>query len=150
MQHLFALAELLRVHIEYGDLSHLERDGDYDRRTRTIRLQEGMLLRLERSVLAHELIHVIRDDEKTMFGFYDDRNERIADELCGQLLFDIADYRLAEEKCGNHVEGIALELGVMDWVIKAFERTLFRNGEFVYINPRMGIGQWSQRFEVVA
>lgn len=150
MQHLFDLTETLGVRVEYANLSHLDRDGDYNRRTRTIRLQHGMLYRLERSVLAHELIHVIRGDEKTLFGYYDDRDERLADELCGQLLFDINEYRIAEEKCGNHVEGIALELCVMDWVVEAFERTLCRIGDHVYINPRHGIGQWDACIEVVA
>lgn len=148
MQDLYALATALRVRIEYADLSHLDRDGDYDRRTRIIRLQKGMLYRLERSVLAHELIHVIRDDQKTMFGFYEDRDERIADELAGQLLFTIPEYRAAEEKCGNHIEGIALELGVMDWIIESFERTLCRIGDHVYVNPKMGVGQWSEKYEV--
>ncbi|UOQ56042.1 ImmA/IrrE family metallo-endopeptidase [Leucobacter allii] len=150
MQNLHALAALLDVTIDYDDLTHLGRDGDYDRRTRTIRLQRGMLYRLERSVLAHELIHVIRDDEKTMFGFYDARDERIADELAGYLLFEISEYRLAEEKCGSHIEGIALELGVMGWVIEAFQRSLDRLGESVYVHGRMGVGQFVARFEAVA
>src|SRR5690606_10341567 len=70
MQHLFDLATELGVQVEYADLTHLDRDGDYDAATRTIRLQSGMLYRLERSVLAHELIHAYRGDQKTMFGLY--------------------------------------------------------------------------------
>lgn len=150
MQDPFAIAKTLGVRIEYTDLTHLGRDGDSDPRTRTIRLQEGMLYRLERSVLAHELIHIIRGDQKTMFGYYDERDERRADELAAHMLIDLTEYRIAEEKCGNHVEGIALELCVMDWVVEAFERTLCRIGDHVYINPRHGVGQWDARVEVVA
>lgn len=150
MQDPFAIAKALGVRIEYTDLTHLGRDGDSDPRTRTIRLQAGMLYRLERSVLAHELIHIIRGDQKTMFGYYDERDERRADEQAAHMLIDFTEYRIAEEKCGNHVEGIALELGVIDWIVEAFERTLCRIGTHVYINPRHGAGQWDARIEAVA
>lgn len=150
MQDPYLLAMALDVRIEYTDLTHLGRDGDSDPRTRTIRLQTGMLGRLERSVLAHELIHIIYGDTKTMFGYYDDRAERRADEQAAHLLIDIEEYRIAEEKCGNHVEGIALELNVMDWIVEAFERTLCRIGDHVYVNPRHGVGNWDARIEAVA
>lgn len=150
MQDPFDLAMALGVRIEYTDLTHLGRDGDSDPRTRTIRLQEGMLHRLERSVLAHELIHIIHGDLKTMFGYYNDRDERRADEQAAHMLIEITEYRIAEEKCGNHVEGIALELNVMDWIVEAFERTLCRIGDHVYINPRYGVGNWDARIDAVA
>lgn len=150
MQDPFALAMTLSVRIEYTDLTHLGRDGDSDPRTRTIRLQEGMLDRLERSVLAHELIHIIHGDLKTKFGHYDDRDERRADEQAAHLLIDIEEYRIAEEKCGNHVEGIALDLNVMDWIVEAFERTLCRIGDLVYVNPRHGVGNWDAKIRAVA
>lgn len=145
MQHLFDLATELGVRIEYTDLTHLNRDGDYNRQTRTIRLQEGMLYRHHRSVLAHEIAHAIADDENTMFEHINDRQERLADEWAAHLLIDQEEYRLAERKFGNNIEWIAQELCVTDELVVAYERTLHRIGDDIYINPRMGAGQWRQK-----
>ena len=148
MQHLFDLASELGVKIEYTDLTHLDRDGDYCHRTRTIRLQRGMLRRLEVSVLAHELAHAINGDQRTMFDYYDDKDERRADEWAALLLIDIDEYRYAEEKYGNDREHIAQELGVMDFIVEAFERTLTRIGDTVYVQSKQGAGQWAQKVRV--
>lgn len=148
MQDPYSLAASLGIHIEHADLHHLGRDGDCNIDTGTIRLQAEMLPRLERSVLAHEISHFLRGDRRSMFGHYDARDERLADEFAARLLIDVEEYRLAEEKCGNYVEGIALELNVMDWVVEAFERTLSRISNYVYVNARHGVGQWDARFEV--
>lgn len=145
MQELFRLASALGVTIEYVDLAHLGRDGDCNIDTKTIRLQAGMLYRLERSVLAHELAHFIRGDRRTMFGFYDERDEKRADEWAASALFDITEYRAAEAIYGNNIEAIAQELEVMDYIVVAFERTLDRIGDHIFVNGRMGTGQWSQK-----
>lgn len=147
MQNLYALATKLGVQIEYTDLTHLDRDGDYNARTHTIRLQTGMLYRLERSVLAHELAHAIRKDRPTMFGYYNARDERCADEWAAHALVDPHEYRLAEEKFGSSTEYIAQELCVMDWVIDAYEQTLTKIGNTVYVGAKLGHGNWKAKYE---
>lgn len=148
MQDLYRLAASLGINIEYADLRHLDRDGDSNIDTRTIRLQHGMLQRLERCVLAHEIAHIIRGDRRTMFGYYDDKDERRADEWAAHHLIDMTEYRIAEAKFGNNIEAIAQELNVMDWIVEAFERTLTRLGGEVYVSSKMGAGQWLDKIEV--
>lgn len=97
-----------------------------------------MLYRLERSVLAHELAHMIRGDRRTMFGYYDDRDERRADEWAAHFLIDMDDYSLAESRCGTNIEAIAQELEVMDYIVDAYERTLHRIGDYIYVNAKLG------------
>ncbi|MDI6023623.1 ImmA/IrrE family metallo-endopeptidase [Leucobacter sp. UT-8R-CII-1-4] len=143
MQHLYDLAESLDVRIEYADLTHLDRDGDCSIDSRTIRLQPGMLYRLERSVLAHELAHMIRGDRRTILGHYDDKDERRADEWAAHFLIDINSYSAAESRFGTNTEAIAQELEVMDWIVEAYERTMQRIGNDVYFNAKMGVGQWA-------
>ncbi len=148
MQDLFDLAESLGVRIEYADLSHLDRDGDCNIDERVIRLQEGMLERLERSVLCHELAHFIRGDRRTMFGVYDERDERRADEWAAHYLIAMIDFEHAELKFGNNVEAIAQELNVMDYIVEAYMRTLDRLGDYLYAFARMGDGQWAKKVAV--
>lgn len=148
MHQLHQLAVSLDVSIEYEDLTHLGRDGDCNIDTRTIRLQHGMLERLERCVCAHEIAHFIRGDRRTMFGYYDDRDERRADEWAAHFLIDITEYRIAEAKYGTNLEYIGQELNVMDYIVEAFERTMDRIGDTVYMDGRMGAGQWTRKFEV--
>ena len=150
MHHLYAAAEALGVRIEYANLDHLGRDGDYNHATNVIRLHRGMPYRLERSVLAHELMHAIRGDRRTMFGWYDRRDERLADEGAAHMLIDMRDYQLAEEKYGTRTNWIAQELDVIEDLVIAFERTLCRIGDAVYVRPRHGLGQWDARYEAVA
>lgn len=145
MQELFALAMTLDATVEYTDLAHLDRDGDCNIDTRTIRLQRGMLARLERCVFAHELAHLIREDRRTMFNEYDDRDERRADEWAAHFLIDINEYQISEAKYGNNLEALAQDLNVMGYIVEAFERTLTRVGDDVYIYARMGSGQWAQK-----
>lgn len=104
-----------------------------------------MLYRLERSVLAHEIAHFIRGDRRSMFGFYDEKDERRADEWAAHHLIDIDEYRLAEAKYGTNTEYIAMELNVMGYLVVAFERTLLRVGDTVYVMPKMGSKQWAMK-----
>lgn len=146
MDRLYHLAESLGVRIEYADLTWLGRDGDCNTRTRVIRLQPGMLYRLERSVLAHELAHMIRGDRRSIFGHYDAKDEARADEWAAHFLIDMSDYEAAEAKCGNKVDAIAEELDVMDDLVEAYERTLARIGDFLYVGAKLG--HYEARYEV--
>jgi hypothetical protein len=148
IEHLFDMADTLGVVIEYGDLSHLERDGDYDFETHTIRLQEGVSYRLLRSTLAHELCHAVFGDVPSKFGPVNAKQERRADEWAALRLIDHREYRIIEEHRDGNVQLIAQDLDVTDDIVKAYQRILLRVGENVYIGPRLGSGQWESKVAV--
>ena len=148
MQHLYDLAETLGVQIEYTDLTHLGRAGDYCHTTRIIRVQHGLLWRKHRSVLAHELAHAMFGDEPTIFEHINDQQERRADEHAAHMLITPDQYRDAEAAHDGSRAAMAQELGVLEHLVNAYEKTLTRLGDTVYVRPRMGEGQWDQRIEV--
>ncbi|MBK0420394.1 ImmA/IrrE family metallo-endopeptidase [Leucobacter sp. CSA1] len=150
MQALYDYAASRGVRIEYCDLRHLNRAGDCHPTTKTIRIQRGLLYRKERSVLAHELAHEYYGDEPDMFGKLSNRAEDRANEWAAHFLINPDEYRVAEEKYGTNTQWIAQELCVLQKLVVAYERTLCRIGDHVYINPRHGIGQWDARIKVVA
>lgn len=143
MQELYDYAMARGVQIEYCDLRHLRRAGDCHAPTKHIRLQTGMLYRKERSTLAHELAHEYYGDEPDMFGSLPKRVEDRADEWAAHFLIDHNEYRIAEEKYGTHLDWIAQELCVLEKLVVAYERTLQRIGNSIYINPKLGSGQWA-------
>lgn len=149
MELLYDYATSIDVSIEYTDLSHLHRVGDYCLQTREIRLQEGMLYRKTRSILAHELGHATNNDEPTVFEHLNRRMELRADEWAAHFLINESAYRDATQKFGTHTPSIAQELCVLEKLVVAFERTLKRIGNTVYVNPRMGTGQWSRRLAAI-
>ena len=148
MQFLYDIANAIGVTIEYADLTHLDRDGDYNHSTRTIRLQIGMTWRLERSVLAHELAHAVFEDVPSMFGPSNAKMERRADEWAALRLITPEAYRDAEQIHHGHVGAMAQELGVIEDLVLAYQRLLERLGDMTYVQPRMGAGQWLERLEV--
>lgn len=148
MQALYDHATARGVQIEYGDLRHLGRAGDCHAPSKRIRVQTGLLYRKERSVLAHELAHEFYGDEPDMFGNMSERAENRADEWAAHFLIDLGEYRLAEEKFGARTDWIAQELDVLERLVVAYERTLHRIGDAVYVSPRLGAGNWAARFEV--
>lgn len=145
MQQLYDFADALNVTIEYANLEHLDRDGDYHHRTKTIRLQHGMSYRLERCVLAHELAHAVFGDEPSMFGPANARMERRAEEWAALRLITPEAYREAEERCNGTPGCLAQELGVIDDIVTAYQRVLARIGDAVYISPKLGHGQWAAK-----
>lgn len=147
-QQLFDMADMLGISIEYTDLSHLERDGEYDRDTNTIRLQEGMSYRLLRSVLAHELCHAVFGDVESQFGPVNAKQERRADEWAALRLIKRDAYREAEHAHDGNVILMAQALDVIEDIVQAYQRILLRVGDTVYERPRMGAGQWSRKSRV--
>lgn len=143
--YLYGMADALGVAVEHTDLSHLDRDGDYDLETHTIRLQEGMSYRLLRSTLAHELCHAVFGDVPSKFGPVNAKQERRADEWAALRLIDHREYRIAEEHHNGNVLLIAQDLEVIDDIVKAYQRVLLRIGEDVYVQPRFGVGQWHSK-----
>lgn len=148
MQALFDYAKARGVRIEYADLRHLKRAGDCHAATHHIRLQPGMLYRKERSVLAHELAHEYYGDAPDIFGNLTQRQEDRADEWAAHFLIDQHEFKLAEERFGTNAEWIAHELQTLKRLVTAYERTLHRVGDMIYVNPKMGFGQWQKRYEV--
>lgn len=146
MQPLYDYAMELDVRIEYDDLTHLQRYGDFHLASRTIRLQHGLLYRRERSTLAHELAHATFSDEPSMLEHTNRRQEARADEWAAHFLIDPHEYRIAEEKCGNNTEAIAIELHVTKRLVEAYERTLHRIGDAVYVKP--AFGRYQAKYEV--
>ena len=141
---LLDFAETLGVSIEY--VTHIEGDdGQYSRSRKTIRLREGMHARHHRSVLAHELAHAVFDDAPSRFGPVNAKQERRADEWAALRLIDRMHYRAAEAMHENDIASIALELGVMQSIVRAYQSILLRVGETVYVKPRMGTGQWVEK-----
>lgn len=145
---LFELARVLSVEIEYTDLTHLDRDGDYDHATRVIRLQSGMAHRLLRSVLAHEVAHAVFEDIPSRNVPANAKQERRADEWAALQLVDLIEYRDAELLHDGNVALMAQALDVIEDIVYAYQRVLLRIGDVVYEKPRHGVGQWQSRMGV--
>lgn len=132
------------VTIEYTRLP-ADRDGVYDHDARRIRLRRGMSARHHRSVLAHELGHAAFGDMPTRFGPVHAKQERRAEEWAALRLIDLDDYRHLEAVHAGHPGAIAVDLDVMRSTVIAFQGLLERLGDTVYVQPRMGAGQWAHR-----
>lgn len=146
MQQLFDYADAFGLTVEYAPLRN--RDGEYRDDLKRIRLREGMPIRLLRSVLAHELGHAVFGDVPSMFGPSNAKMERRASEWAALRLITPDQYREVEQIRDGHVASMAHDLGVVDWIVTAYQGLLARLGDQVYIDPRMGAGQWSARYEV--
>ncbi len=139
--------DAMGITVEYTNLPP-ERDGEYIHDRRLIRLQRGMATRLHRSVLAHECAHAVFGDAPSRFGPVNAKQERRADEWAALRLIDIHDYRRAESIHHGHTEALAVELNVTVDLIEAYQRSLFRTDDAVYVQPRHGAGQWAHREQV--
>lgn len=143
-KYLLDIAEQAGVRVEYADLRP-GRDGEYIHDLQLIRLRPAMNARRWRTTLAHELGHVAFADVPTRFGPVHAKQERRADEWAALRLIHIDDYRHAEHVHHGHAGAMALELGVMRSIIDAYRRLLTRIDDTVYVEPRMGAGQWTHR-----
>ncbi len=148
MQSLFDYARMLGVQVEFTDLSHLRRNGDYCHELKHVRIQDGMMQRKTRHVLAHELGHATANDVPSMLPHIHRRQEERADEWAAHFLISVAEYRDAEELHNGKVDAMAVELHVLERTVRAYQRTMDRIGDTTYIRPRLGIGQWLDRIEV--
>jgi hypothetical protein len=144
---LYQIAAMLGVTVIFADLTHLGRDGDYNAKTNTIRLQEGMSSRLLRSVFAHELCHAVWGDVPSRFGPVNAKQERRADEWAALRLIDLDDYREVEHLREGNIALMAQDLEVIDDIVRAYQRILQRFGDTIYVAPRMGVGQWTHKVE---
>lgn len=140
MRQLFDLADALHLTVEWAHLH--TRDGEYRHDLKRIRLRAGMTERLTRFTLAHEIAHAVFQDVPSMFASENVRQERRADEWAALHLIDLDAYREAEQLREGHVPAIAYDLGVVTRGVEAYRQLLARVGDTVYLDPRMGVGQW--------
>lgn len=142
MQQLMKLAE------ELG-LTVVERRGlkigGYHDGSMTIRLNPGMPRRIARSVLAHEIAHHVFGDQHTHFGPARARQERRADEWAALRLITLDAYGEAERLRAGHAPSMAHDLNVTVELVEAFRRVLLRVGDTVYVDAKMGAGQFAHR-----
>lgn len=141
---LYEALDALGVRVEFCELPG-DRDGEYLHDERLIRIQHDLLFRRYVSTLAHECCHAVFGDVPSMFGPLNAKNERRADEWAALRLIDPHDYRREEARHDGHVEAMAIALRVTTDIVEAFRRVLVRIGEDVYVNPKMGTGQWAHR-----
>ena len=80
----------------------------------------GMTMPQRRSTLAHELVHAQRMDD----GPQSERVERRVDQAASKLLISPAEYRLAETMYGPCIPKLAVELGVTQGLVRAYQGTL--------------------------
>src|SRR5690606_4705436 len=144
---LLAIADSLGVSIDYRHLP-TDRDGQYIHARKLIELRPGMHGRHHRSVLAHELAHAVFGDVPSRFGPVTAKQERRAEEWAALQLIDLDEYRYLEAAYDGSPAGIAVELGVMTSIVKAYQGLLQRFGDTTYVAPGMGAGQWLAKVEV--
>lgn len=152
--HLAALAAAHDVRIEYGELP-ADRDGEYRWKQNVICLRPGMTARLHRSVLAHELAHAIAGDRPSRRRAVFLKQEQRAEEWAAMQLISLEAYRRAECIHDGHAGAMAVELGVVRSIVDAYRAQLLRievepidEPDLVYVDPRMGVGNWAHREQV--
>jgi len=143
---LYDMLDALGVRVEFGDLPD-DRDGEYLHDERVIRLQHDLRFRRYVSALAHECCHAVFGDTPSRFGPVAAKQERRADEWAALRLIDPHEYRVQEARHEGHLEAMAIALRVTTDIVEAFRRVLVRIGEDVYVDAKMGTGQWAHRIE---
>lgn len=124
-------------------------------------IPERRLVLLDRSiredrikpVLAHECVHVEHND----MGGHHPRNEARADTISALRTIDPAEWR-ALTRATDDYDRICLDLGITRAQFMAFHThhqrqatqhlRLEKIGATLYINPKMGSGQWTRKLEV--
>lgn len=141
----FDILDSLGVTVEYVNLEHLDRDGEYDHDLKLVRLQRDMAPRLHTFKLGHETCHALNGDVPSMFKHVNARMERRADEWAAMQLIPPERYREVETLRDGHVPSMAHDLGVVSDAVEVYQQRLARIGDVVYLHPRMGAGQWLRR-----
>ncbi|WP_223628252.1 ImmA/IrrE family metallo-endopeptidase [Microbacterium sp. EST19A] len=123
---------LLRLAEEHG-VRIVERagptPGGFEPASRTIRLAPGMSARTTRSVLAHELGHVVLGHLPSTVPAVRRQQEHQADEWAARRLITAQAYAQAEDARGPHLASLAFELDVTIELVLAYQRRLRRLGE---------------------
>lgn len=150
MKRLTDYATNLGVTIEYVNNLDPHHPGDYSDSKRRVRILDGMNYTRTLCTLAHELGHATHRHTPALLPRDAAKQERIADEWAAHFLINADDYRHAESRYGTRTDWIAQELGLLERLITAYERTLHRIGDTIYVNPRMGAGQYAARISLNA
>lgn len=106
--------------------------------------------RVLRSVLTHEIAHHVLGHLPTEFGPIRSRQERAANMWAAAYLIELDQYREAEHVREGDVPSMAYDLNVTPELVIAYQSTLERLGTYVYVRPRMGVGQWEHREDALA
>lgn len=85
-------------------------------------IRPGLTYAQRRSTLAHELVHVLRNDD----GHQSKKVEQKVNRDAADLLISAPEYELAEKIHGSNIAGIAQELDVATFIVEAYRETLFR------------------------
>ena len=115
------LAELegMGLNVEWRPLQGLER-GQYFHRDRLVVIRCGLTMPQRRSTLAHELVHARREDVGPQPAYV----ERRVDVQASKILISPTEYMLAERMYGPCVPKLAVELGVTQQLVRAYQGTL--------------------------
>lgn len=113
-----------------------------------IDLTPGMRGRILRGVMCHEIAHHVLGHRPTDFGILRKRQEAAANVWAAQTLITPEAYADAERHREGHVTSMAIELNVPDELVVVYRSTLLRTDSAVYVDPRMGAGQFTHRIEV--
>ena len=113
-----------------------------------IDLTPGMRGRVLRGVMCHEIAHHVLGHRPTDFGLIRKRQEAAANVWAAQTLITPEAYADAEHHHSGHVTSMAIALNVPDELVVVFRSLLLRTEGAVYVDPRMGAGQFAHRIEV--
>lgn len=113
-----------------------------------IELTPGMRGRVLRGVMCHEIAHHVLGHRPSDFGLIRKRQEAAANAWAAQTLIAPGAYAEAEQNHGGHVTSMAIALNVPDELVVVFRSLLLRTEGAVYVDPRMGAGQFAHRIEV--
>lgn len=115
-----------------------------------IDITPGMRGRVLRGVGYHEIGHHVLGHRPTELGLLRRRQEAAANVWAAQQLISIEDYAEAERIRDGHITGMAIDLNVPDELVAVYRSLLLRTDTSVYVDPRLGAGQFSHRTRVVA
>ena len=122
MQTLYALARVQGVAITETQQTPDKPLAYYSPTKHTIYIQEGLPLRQQRYLLAHELGHVFYGHATNS-----PKAERQADAFAAMQLIDPIEYQRVEEAYGTNENVLAYELGVTPHVIRVWRDCIERS-----------------------
>ena len=148
MDRLLEYAASIGVSVAFIDGLDPHHPGRFSQARRHIDVLDGMMRIKTECALAHELGHATLMHEPTIFAHVAAKQERAADAWAAHFLIDNTEYQYAEQKYGTRTDWIAQELGVLQRLVDAYECTLTKLGDTVYVGAQLG--SCRGRFESVA
>ncbi|GAA1162772.1 ImmA/IrrE family metallo-endopeptidase [Microbacterium oxydans] len=148
LKRIYEMIDALGVRIEYCELPD-DIDGEYIHEEKLIRIQFHLSTRVYRSTLPHECCHAIWGDTRSRFGPVNAKQERRADEWAAMQMIGLDEYRRQEARHDGNVEAMAIALNVTADLVEVFRRLLLRVDGAVYVGPRMGVGEYDAKVEVI-